>query len=221
MKHKVKKLMAYIYMPLIFSVIGYGALFIAIKPLLDLGINVGSMVMVQEVPTFHTELDSIFEEPPISAEEQPETISVDSIQQPVYGQQYGSLACERIGLKAPVYYGDNNDILRAGAGQYIGSFLPGWNRTIMLCAHNTTYFKPLQQVEVGDVFTFTTSYGVYEYEVTDTRVADHEDSTAYDLLQEEEQLIMYTCYPFETLAGTKTDRLFVYAKRITGPTVVD
>lgn len=221
MKHKVKRLMAYIYMPLIFSIIGYGALFLAIRPLLEIGVNVGSMIMVQEVPTFHTELESVFKEPPIVAEEQPDSIQVDSIQMPAYGQQYGRLTCERIGLESPVYYGDNNEILRVGAGQYIGSFLPGWNRPILLCAHNTTFFKPLQDVMVGDIFTFTTSYGVYQYEVTDTRVADRGDGTAYDLLQEEEQLIMYTCYPFETLVGTKTDRLFVYARKVIGPVVVD
>ena len=91
----------------------------------------------------------------------------------------------------------------------------------MLAGHNTTHFKPLQNVEVGDIFTFTTSYGIYQYEVTNTRIADHEDGSAYNLLLEEEQLIMYTCYPFEAMAGTKTDRLFVYAKKIAGPAVVN
>lgn len=221
MKHSVKRLMAYIYMPLIFSIIGYGILYIAAKPLIDLGMNIGSMVLVQEVPTFHAELDSIFEPPPITVEEQPETVSMEQIKMPVYGQKYGNLTCDRISLEAPVYYGDSNEILRVGAGQYIGSFMPGWNRVMLLCAHNTTFFKPLQNVQVGDVFTFTTSYGVYQYEVTDTRIADHNDETTYDLLKEEEELIMYTCYPFETMVGTKTDRLFVYAKKIAGPAVTE
>ena len=68
--------------------------------------------------------------------------------------------------------------------------------------------------------TIKTSYGVYEYQVTGSRVAHHLDDTAYDLMQDKEQLIMYTCYPFEMLVGiTKQERLFVYADKISGPVV--
>lgn len=208
-------------MPLIFTVVGYGALCIAGAPVFQLLYNIGSMIMVQEVPDFHTDLESIYETPVMSVEQQPESVSASQITWPLYGQQYGELTCERLQLKAPVYFGDNNDILRVGAGQYIGSFLPGYGRVIMLCAHNTTFFKPLQNVQTGDVFEFNTNYGIYQYQVTGTKIADHEDTSAYDLMKEEEQLIMYTCYPFETLAGTKTDRFFVYAKKIAGPAVMD
>lgn len=221
MKHKVKKLMAYIYMPLIFTVIGYGILYIAAAPVFELLYNIGSMIMVQEIPDFQTNLENIYSVPVVSVNQQSDTIPVSDVQWPLFGQQYGELTCERIELSSPVYFGDNNDILRVGTGQYIGSFIPGYGRVILLCAHNTTFFKPLQYVKVGDVFTFKTSYGVYQYKVTETRIADHQDSSAYDLLKEEEQLILYTCYPFETLAGTKTDRLFVYADKIAGPTVVN
>ena len=47
------------------------------------------------------------------------------------------------------------------------------------------------------------------------------DDTAYDLLQDKEQLIMYTCYPFEMLVGiTKQERLFVYADKISGLSLI-
>ena len=62
---------------------------------------------------------------------------------------------------------------------------------------------------------------MYQYQVSRTDVKDHNDSTAYDLLQEKEELVMYTCYPFETMVGTKTDRFFVYCEKISGPTVID
>lgn len=221
MKHKMKRLMAYVYMPLIFTIIGYGFIYLLIAPYMDSIINIGSAVMVQKAPEFHTRLDSIYEENTISVEEQSDTVSEESIVWPKYGEQYGELSCERIQLDAPVYFGDNNDILREGIGQYIGTFLPGYNRLILLAGHNTTYFKPLQNVEQGDVFVFRTNYGVYQYEVTETKVAAHDDSSAYDLLMEEEMLVMYTCYPFETLVGTKTDRFFVYAKKVQGPVVIE
>ena len=213
--------MAYVYMPLFFTVIGYGILWVATAPVINFVYNIGSMVMAQDVPEFNTDLGSVFVGNEGSPEEQPETVSASVITQPSFGDEYGHITCDRIGLDAPVYFGDNNDILRVGAGQYIGSFLPGYGRTIMLCAHNTTFFKPLQVIEAGDIITFKTSYGVYQYQVSRTDVKDHNDSTAYDLLQEKEELVMYTCYPFETMVGTKTDRFFVYCEKISGPTVID
>lgn len=208
-------------MPLIFTVIGYGILWIATAPVIDFVYNVGSMVMAQEVPEFNTQLGSVFDGNDGTPEEQPEFVSTSNVNLPVFGEQYGQITCERIGLDAPVYFGDDNDILRVGAGQYIGSFLPGYGRLIMLCAHNTTFFRPLQIIEAGDIIVFKTSYGVYQYQVSRTDIKDHNDSSAYDLLKEEEELIMYTCYPFETMVGTKTDRLFVYCEKISGPTVID
>lgn len=221
MKHKFKRLMAYIYMPLIFIIVGYGLIYIAVAPYIDSIVNIASTVMVQKTPTFHTKLASIYDEPQVEVEEQPETVRSDGITWPQYGEHYAELSCDTIELHAPVYFGDNKEILREGAGQYIGSFLPGYGRLILLSGHNTTYFKPLKNVKEGDIFTFTTNYGVYQYEVTGIRVADNGDATMYNLLQEEEQLVMYTCYPFEALAGTKTERMFVYAKKIAGPNVVD
>lgn len=213
--------MAYVYMPLIFVLFGFVLFYIATAPVINLVYNVGSMVIARDIPDFDTSLENIYVVSEQEEVRQDETVYASEVTWPTVGQQYGELSCERIQLKTPVYFGDSNDILRVGTGQYSGSFIPGYNRVIMLCSHNTTFFKPLQFVEVGDVFDFRTNYGDYQYEVTGTRIADHEDATAYDLTKQEEELIMYTCYPFETLATVKTDRLFVYAKRISGPTVID
>ena len=220
MKREVKRLMAYFYMPLIFVISGFVLLYAAAAPVIHLLYNVGSMVIAQDVPDFDTKLETIYTVNDDAALRK-DTVHVSEVDWPAVGQQYGELSCERIGLSTPVYFGDSNDILRVGTGQYSGSFIPGYDRVIMLCSHNTTFFKPLQNVEAGDIFVFRTNYGVYEYEVRETRVADHKDATAYDLMKQEEELIMYTCYPFEILATTKTDRLFVYAKKISGPTVID
>ncbi|MBU9725219.1 class D sortase [Diplocloster modestus] len=216
---KWKRLMAYIYMPLIFTVIGCVLVITALSPVIDLTYQVANMVVASEVPNFSRELNSIYVEP-TAAQSDENIIPFDSLQLPGVGQQYGEISCERIGLNGPLYYGDTNQILKAGVGQYTGSFFPGFGRPLLLAAHNTTYFKPLQEIKEGDVVTIKTSYGVYEYQVTGTRVAHHLDDTAYDLLQDKEQLIMYTCYPFEMLVGiTKQERLFVYADKISGPEV--
>lgn len=42
---KFKRIMAYIYMPLFFTVIGYGILWVATAPVINFVYNIGSMVM--------------------------------------------------------------------------------------------------------------------------------------------------------------------------------
>lgn len=48
-----------------------------------------------------------------------------------------------------------------------------------------------------------------------TRLSKATDRTAYDLSADYENLIMYTCYPFDAL-GLTTQRYFVYAKLVSG-----
>ena len=65
------------------------------------------------------------------------------------------------------------------------------------------------------------SYGDLFGKITDTKIGKATDESNYDLAQsEKEQLILYTCYPFE-LIGYKADRLFVYADKISGPTILE
>lgn len=210
--------MAYIYMPLIFMLAGYFTIYVAVRPIAEMAMAVGSMVVAQEAPDFSPDTASIFEEKELTERA---TVPVSEVVIPDYSTHYGQLSCERIGLDAPVFYGDDRGILKVGAGQYNGSFMPGFGRTILLSAHNTTYFAPLQYIEAGDEIVFTTNYGAYLYRVTETKVLHNADKTAYDLTQEKEQLVMYTCYPFEMLVGTKQQRLFVYAEKISGPDIVE
>lgn len=225
MKHKKSKLMAYLYMPFIFTILGYSLIFFAMTPVLDMLQAVGSMVLTREIPNFNKELKSIYN--PDQAVKNPvqgnkDEISIKTIEFPENGTRYGNVTCERINLDAPVYLGDTKDILKVGAGQYLGSFMPGFNRSILLSAHNTTYFKPLQYAKVGDVINFSTNYSEYQYKISEITVMQASDAAnkRNELLgYKEEKLIMYTCYPFETLVGTKTQRLFIFADKISGPTV--
>ena len=89
-------------------------------------------------------------------------------------------------------------------------------RTILLAGHNNTFFNDLQHAEAGATVTITTHYGVYTYEVTGTEILDYQDETAYDFTRTDENLILYTCYPFDAL-GFTPNRFFVYAKYVSGP----
>ena len=229
-KSRPIKLLAYLFVPVIFGVIGYGLLKVALKPVWELTSGIATMMIADDAPSFNKELESIYD--PNSPKyvdtivddtqilpEAKVVIPISAIDFPKSGVQYANLSCERISLDSPVYWNDTNEILRYGAGQYIGSFPPGFGRLILLCAHNTTYFAPLEYIEVGDKIEYDTNYDKYEYEVVRVDVINENDLEA-ELQQmfgaEEETLVMYTCYPFYAISGRKTDRLTVFAKRVSG-----
>jgi sortase A len=150
-------------------------------------------------------------------------VNIKDIQYPRLGELYAMLTCERIQLDVPVYWGDTTKILNAGVGQYMGSFLPGFDRSILLSAHNTTYFKPIEQIIVGDIVSYDTNYGEFQYiveEVSIMSVGEAEDILNQLLALHEEKLIMYTCYPFQSLVGSKDKRIFVFADKLIGPRVI-
>lgn len=138
---------------------------------------------------------------------------------PFAGDQVGQLVCERVGVDCPVMWNDTEEMYAYGAGQDTTSFLPGFGKFIVLSGHCTTYFAPLQYVAQGDVFQYHTSYGDYEYTVSHVDVLNEMD--LQDILNKpevvsHEQLIMYTCYPFTTYYGRRTERFTVFAERTAG-----
>lgn len=130
------------------------------------------------------------------------------------GNSYGTLYIDRLGMEQPIYYGDDPSTLRKGPGQYAGSALPGEGSQILIAGHNTSHFKPLQNIQIGDIIRFVTGYGEFNYKVVSTRVASMNDTTTYNFSLDYEQLALYTCYPFSGPPG-KTERFFVYADLIT------
>ena len=156
-----------------------------------------------------------------TAQEEPEqeTIPLSSIIYPSKGDRYGRITIAGTTVDAPVYYGDTNSILNRGVGTYVdssGAGIPGESKTILMAGHNNTFFTDLQHAEVGATVTITTHYGVYTYEVTEMKVMDYQDETSYDFSRTDENLILYTCYPFDAL-GFTPNRYFVYAKYVSGP----
>ena len=89
----------------------------------------------------------------------------------------------------------------------------------MIAAHKNDPFYGLEKCRSGRCDELLqTTYGVYEYTVRDMKVVDPNDKSAYDLNATEENLILYTCYPFNMLGFSK-QRYFVYADYTSGPIV--
>lgn len=211
MSKKNKKIATYFLMPLIFTILGYTILYLAGIPIVNMMDSQLRMMITMGAPSYSNEYDPELSNLKINKEG---TFNLSEIQVPELGTHYGNISCENIGLEAPIYYGDSDKDLKNGVGQYVGSGLPGEGKPILVGGHDTTYFGPLEEIKTGDIVNVITNYGQFEYEVTGTKVADSTDSTAYDLLQKQEELILYTCYPFGQLVGNRSDRYYVYCKRI-------
>ena len=125
-----------------------------------------------------------------------------------WGQTYGTISCDAIGLNASLIWGDDVSLLnqRGGVYHYPGSYRIGETGGHLLCAHNDSVFSLLQYVSIGDDFVVDTDYGRYVYSVTlarpgyvssdaSTVVAD-DGTVLVNFSDGIDKLIMYTCYPF-------------------------
>ena len=213
---KIKRRLAYIYFPVIFAVIGF---------------FVARFVFTSAVPQYKDYRLMAFGDPPSFVEQLDQKSFIPyegkdlkklnnlSVTLPSLNQQYAETKCDERGIEAPVFWGDSHLILKSGVGTYLGSALPGYNSTILMSAHNTTFFKELKDVKEGDVFHLNTSYARFQYKVTDIKILKADDASAVNFNGKEEQLVLYTCYPFKPLASVSDERMYVYCEKISGPSV--
>ncbi len=85
------------------------------------------------------------------------------------GDPLTRIVIPRIGISTIVVKGTSQAALRAGAGHYPTSPLPGEPGNVAIAGHRTTYGKPfnrLDQVQVGDEVRLETPVASYVYRVT-------------------------------------------------------
>ena len=215
--HWVKSV-AKVLSPLILSLIVLLSAYAALNAVLGPTLGAAGLFLGSGAEVKAPEGDNIFEgyeEPPTPVD----AVDGNDIRFPHRGDLYARLAIPSCGIEDDVYFDDSDAALRRGLGQYYGSSIPGYGAPILIAGHNNGSFHRLGGAAVGDEITITTNYGVYVYRITEARVRRADDPAAIDLAQEKEQLILYTCYPFTTLSLTP-QRYFVYADKVSGPTVL-
>lgn len=220
---KFKKVIPYIITPVVYALLGYLFIIVALSPIIKLTGAVGGMLVKDSAPNFNSKLSVIYD-PEAHKNIVTQEIPFSEIQFPSRGEQYANISCEEMGLNVPLYWGDADEMLRYGAGQYTGSYIPGDGRLIFIAGHNATFFNCFQNADVGQIITITTNYGVFQYEIYQTDIINAEAANKkYTewLKDEEETLMMYTCYPFGDVYGFKADRLFLFCKKISGPVLVN
>lgn len=218
---RLKRLGAYIYMPLLFLFLGYGTLYVVLAPVLTFVKTSVNLILLNEAPTFKEEKDSIFDKENKVEVTNQKTIPSSSLTYPEVGTEYGEVVIDKLKIDSKLTFGDRPADLRTGVGHFNGSAFPGEEGTSLIGGHNTTDFAQLHLIETGDEITITTNYGVYTYRVTSQKVARFDDPTAIAALYEKpkgHQLILYTCSPADMI-GLTDERLFVYADLVSGPLI--
>lgn len=204
-----KKVLAYIAVPAAFTIILIGTYLLGGSSLWKMELSDFKLAVVKGAPeytyeTMQSDIVSKTKEEGLTGE----------VKTPLSGTMFGEIKSEEVGLKAPLYYGDSEEILEKGVGLYTGGHLPGESGTILLGGHDTTFMAPLEQIKIDSQITIATTYGTFQYQVTEMKALDVMDESAYDLNKSEENLILYTCYPFGKVTANRSGRYYVYAKRI-------
>lgn len=207
----------FVLFPLAFFLVGYLAFFVFVYPGISPFVDMFSLIIDTNPPSFEVEGTDHFQLPDPPSEVN-NTVALSEITYPLEGDLYAKISIPSADIDCNLYYGDSKNVLKKGAGCYKGAFIPGYDRTTLIAGHNHTYFSTLWKAEVGDPIYIDTAYGSYEYKISGINITDHDDETAYDLLKKEENLILYTCYPFE-LMGFYQKRYFVYGEYVSGPMI--
>lgn len=228
MKHKLNKSghkfdgKSFLILPIIYLIVFYLVIFIAISPILSTVATFSGLFFSEKSKDYSLEYDNIYK--PVTDENSLEIIKknnkqyidIESIEFPTYGDSFAKLIIKDCNINCNLFFGDGAVSLRNGVGMYSGSFIPGYGGTILISGHNNTYFNGLKNAEKNQIVTIKTSYGIYKYKITKIKIVNADDYTSsYNLGADKENLIMYTCYPFDEI-GMTTFRYFVYAKKISG-----
>lgn len=194
---------------------GYGLILLAASPFLPRINSYLGLILLEKPLTFDRQVKSIYVPDSASGGA---AVSARDIPVPTNDTVYGKFEIGSVGISYPLVFGDDSPALKKGAGQYEGSYLPGYGGTILIAGHNYK-FRAIGNAKAGDDITLSTTYGVYHYRITAIKVLDKNDKDAYTIRRGQEQLIFYTCYPFNAYGSIST-RLFVYADYVSGPKIV-
>ncbi len=135
-----------------------------------------------------------------------------------YGEQWATLNVDGWEERdIPVFFGDENALLRKGAGMRFNSRFCGQGGRTVLSAHVTAHFYELETTKIGTLVTMDTVYGKYVYEVVDTLIFHYQDRSALSPVKGEgETLFLYTCYPRQNGYQFKKQRLALICRKVEG-----
>lgn len=152
-------------------------------------------------------------------DEQPKEIYLKDIEYPQFNTKYGRISFPSIDREFDLIMGESEQAITDGVATYSRGFIPGYGGTV-LSTHNN-HVTYLNLMKPGDKIIIKTSYGTYEYSVSEIKIVDKNDKAAmsFENPSTESGLIFFTCYPLR-LPSDATQRMVVYADLVSGPKII-
>lgn len=129
------------------------------------------------------------------------------------GQPLTRIEIPTLGVDTIVVQGTSPSALRAGAGHYPTTPLPGQHGNVAIAGHRTTYGRPFARVDalkVGDKIILTTPVGRYTYAVSRPPFVTNPFDWSIIAKSKDPLLTLTTCHP----KGSARERLIVRAKLV-------
>lgn len=130
---------------------------------------------------------------------------------PSYAANYATLKIDKLNIENKVYFGDIASILSVGIGHSTWSEMPTEDGLVVYSGHNREdMLKNLKDVRIGDKIVVDTTYATCTYQVSKTAILKDYETDKLNKVDNNETLILYTCYPFDTYVYTN-ERFVVYS----------
>jgi sortase A len=111
-----------------------------------------------------------------------------------------------------VLAGDSGSVLAFAPGMNLQAAKTGETGTVIISGHRDTHFRFLKDLKPGAELILQTRDGIHRYRIEETKVVDSRNTTI-DAMLGNEQLILVTCYPFDTLEIGGPMRYVVLGKK--------
>jgi len=213
---------SFIILPIVFLICGYLLFFACLTPIIDPLVSVYRVAFSKTNSSAVDEAgtNSIFNG---STGVRSGLITCDEFEYPTWGKIFGTIKVENTEIDCDLIFGDSKDLLKKGACMSMSSHIPGCGTGVLVAAHNNTYFHTLPDAKEGDLVYVETNYGSFVYRVYGTKIVDtskagHANDYFGELYGDKEVLLLYTCWPINTLASTPL-RYFAMCELVSGPRV--
>ena len=117
------------------------------------------------------------------------------------------------GIDQIVLAGDNGAVLAFAPGMNLQGAQPGEVGTVIISGHRDTHFRFMQSLKQGTEVEIATRERAFRYRVHKTQIVDSR-TTKIDPVSSNGQLVLVTCYPFDTLEAGGPLRYVAFADLI-------
>ena len=128
------------------------------------------------------------------------------------GGVLGEMEIPRLGLKTIVVQGDSERTLRRAVGHIPDTAFPGQSGNVALAGHRDGFFRPLRNIQSGDIIRFKTRTAEFQYQVESTAVVPPSDVSVLRA-SGGRTLTLITCFPFYYV-GAAPKRFVVRAHQV-------